>query len=407
MLFISYLFFIDLNDVEEHSGSEDEEDGDENHNHYRPLNENFDRTISISKIAVTFIISLHIFDLFGILSNIFLKSGSSAGIDTKLPLNFILVFTIPIIAWCLSIPFYFFEDWKFKFQMTIHGFWIWSFFLMIFEGYTRKIYNSHKNELGEESKLFMDAPGFSASYYLRFAFHIVLLVCICFFIHIWRTKNYWYTQIPINPTSYYQSRQPGHRDENYRDRNRPSWRTLKFWSNTPIPDISVTTNERYKLPNTVGEFYQKFKKLIPFVWPCGRENLSLQILIILCVIILIIGRVVNVFVPIQYKRIINSFGSLAKGSLGAYFGKDTQDDTPVSVPYKDIFLFVFLKFLQGGVGLLNSAQNFMWIPVGQYTTREISISMFKHLHSLSLRFHLHRKTGEILRVQGNYFFFFF
>ncbi|ORX44552.1 P-loop containing nucleoside triphosphate hydrolase protein [Piromyces finnis] len=230
----------------------------------------------------------------------------------------------------------------------------------------------------------MNAPGFSASYYLRFIFHIVLLICIGFFIHIWRTKNYWYTQIPINPTNYYQSRKPGHRDENYRDRNRPSWRTLKFWSNTPIPDISVTTNEKYKLPNTVGEFYQKFKKLIPFIWPCGRENLSLQILIILCVIILIIGRVVNVFVPIQYKRIINSFAG---------------DDTPASVPYKDIFLFVFLKFLQSGVGLLNSLQNFMWIPVGQYTTREISISMFKHLHSLSLRFHLHRKTGEILRVQ--------
>ncbi|ORX35815.1 hypothetical protein BCR36DRAFT_375811 [Piromyces finnis] len=209
---------------------------------------------------------------------------------------------------------------------------------MVFEGYTRKIYNSHKDELSNESRLFMNAPGFSASYYLRFIFHIVLLICIGFFIHIWRTKNYWYTQIPINPTNYYQSRKPGHRDENYRDRNRPSWRTLKFWSNTPIPDISVTTNEKYKLPNTVG-------------------------------------------------------------GLGVYFGKEAGDDTPASVPYKDIFLFVFLKFLQSGVGLLNSLQNFMWIPVGQYTTREISISMFKHLHSLSLRFHLHRKTGEILRVQ--------
>ncbi|ORX35819.1 hypothetical protein BCR36DRAFT_375815 [Piromyces finnis] len=278
-------------DTNEQSESEDEDEDEEIIVYYRPLNENFDRTISISKIAVTFIISLHIFDLFGILSNIFLKNESSSGIDIKLPLNFIFVFTIPIIAWCLSIPFYFIKDWKFKFQMTIHGFWIWSFILMVFEGYTRKIYNSHKDELSNESRLFMNAPGFSAR----------------------------------------------HRDENYRDRNRPSWRTLKFWSNTPIPDISVTTNEKYKLPNTVGEFYQKFKKLIPFIWPCGRENLSLQILIILCVIILIIGRVVNVFVPIQYKRIINSFGNLSKGGLGVYFGKEAGDDTPASVPYKDYF----------------------------------------------------------------------
>jgi len=335
--------------------------------------------------------------LFGILSNIFLKSESN---EARLPLNFVIVFLFPIIAWLFSIPFYFYLDWKFQFQITIHGFWIWSFLLMIFEAYSRYIYHEHMDELGEESKLFMNAPGFSASFYIRFIFHIVLLICLCVFIYIWRTKSYWYIQIPINPTNYYNSRQPGQRDEHYRDRNRPSWRTLKFWSSTPIPDLSVTNNERYKLPNTVGEFYQKFKKLIPFVWPCGRENLSLQILIILSIIILIIGRIVNVFVPIQYKRIINSFGSLSKGDLGAYFGKAADDTIPSEVPWKDILLFVFLKFLQGGVGLLNSTQNFLWIPVGQYTTREISISMFKHLHSLSLRFHLHRKTGEILRVQG-------
>jgi len=41
---------------------------------------------------------------------------------------------------------------------------------------------------------------------------------------------------------------------------------------------------------------------------------------------------------------------------------------------------VFLRFLQGGVGLLSTTQNTLWIPVGQFTTREISIKMFKHLH---------------------------
>ena len=43
-------------------------------------------------------------------------------------------------------------------------------------------------------------------------------------------------------------------------------------------------------------------------------------------------------------------------------------------------------------------QNWLWIPIGQYTTREISVKMFSHLHSLSLKFHINRKTGEVLRV---------
>lgn len=67
-----------------------------------------------------------------------------------------------------------------------------------------------------------------------------------------------------------------------------------------------------------------------------------------------------------------------------------------------ILTYVGLKFLQGGgvgsMGFLNNARSFLWIPVQQFTTREIQIELFRHLHNLSLRWHLSRKTGEVLRV---------
>lgn len=60
------------------------------------------------------------------------------------------------------------------------------------------------------------------------------------------------------------------------------------------------------------------------------------------------------------------------------------------------------KFLQGGgtggMGLLNNLRSFLWIRIQQYTTREIEVELFRHLHDLSLRWHLARKTGEVLRV---------
>ena len=43
-------------------------------------------------------------------------------------------------------------------------------------------------------------------------------------------------------------------------------------------------------------------------------------------------------------------------------------------------------------------RSFLWIKVSQYTKREIQVGLFQHLHGLSLRWHLSRKTGEILRV---------
>lgn len=69
-----------------------------------------------------------------------------------------------------------------------------------------------------------------------------------------------------------------------------------------------------------------------------------------------------------------------------------------------ILIFVALKFLQGGgtggQGVLNNIRTFLWIKVQQYTTREIELSLFSHLHTLSLRWHLSRKTGELLRVMS-------
>lgn len=50
------------------------------------------------------------------------------------------------------------------------------------------------------------------------------------------------------------------------------------------------------------------------------------------------------------------------------------------------------------MGLLNNLRSFLWIRIQQYTTREIEVELFRHLHSLSLKWHLNRKTGEVLRV---------
>lgn len=40
----------------------------------------------------------------------------------------------------------------------------------------------------------------------------------------------------------------------------------------------------------------------------------------------------------------------------------------------------------------------LWVPVMQYSDREMSQLSFNHLLNLSFSFHMHRKTGELLRV---------
>nr|CAG4648537.1 EOG090X02PU [Polyphemus pediculus] len=99
------------------------------------------------------------------------------------------------------------------------------------------------------------------------------------------------------------------------------------------------------------------------------------------------GRVANVYVPILYKLLVDSMTPL-EGTI--IFRWDL------------VLIYVGVKFLQGGgtggVGFLNNLRTFLWISVQQYTTRETEVQLFEHLHDLSLRWHLSKKTGEVLRV---------
>jgi ATP-binding cassette subfamily B (MDR/TAP) protein 6 len=148
-----------------------------------------------------------------------------------------------------------------------------------------------------------------------------------------------------------------------------------------IPRQGPASAQPPKELGAFADFFSKMRKLLPFIWPKG--NTWLQFLVMICFGLLIIGRIVNVLTQIQLKSVVDDLS-----------GEQGQ----IHFPWKAILFYVFLRFLQGGVGLVQSTQNYLWIPIGQYTTRKISVEMFKHLHDLSLQFHINRKTGEVLRV---------
>lgn len=50
------------------------------------------------------------------------------------------------------------------------------------------------------------------------------------------------------------------------------------------------------------------------------------------------------------------------------------------------------------LGFVSNLRTFLWIRVQQYTSRRVELRLFSHLHELSLRWHLGRRTGEVLRI---------
>lgn len=147
--------------------------------------------------------------------------------------------------------------------------------------------------------------------------------------------------------------------------------------------------------STWSNVLKKLKMMAPYVWPKG--SLWRQLIVLGCILILGAGRGINVFVPIYNKYIVNSLTYEQKATVDGMFGAAVPE-----FRWDFICIYSALLFLKGssggGSGFLNNMRTFLWIPVQQYTTRRVQVKLFRHLHSLSLSWHLKRKTGEILRV---------
>uniref|UniRef100_A0A8C1KPP5 ATP-binding cassette sub-family B member 6 n=1 Tax=Cyprinus carpio TaxID=7962 RepID=A0A8C1KPP5_CYPCA len=135
-----------------------------------------------------------------------------------------------------------------------------------------------------------------------------------------------------------------------------------------------------------GSAWQGFRRkvclLVPYMWP--RGSVGLQALVILCVGLLGLERVINVFVPIYSRNIVNQLSAMERWRTLAI----------------TVCVYVLLKFLQGGgvgEGFVSNLRSFLWTYVQQYTSRVVQVRLFAHLHDLSLRWHLGRRTGDVLR----------
>ena len=56
-----------------------------------------------------------------------------------------------------------------------------------------------------------------------------------------------------------------------------------------------------------------------------------------------------------------------------------------------------VSFRSGTSGFVSNLRSFLWTRVQQYTSRVVQVRLFGHLHGLSLRWHLGRRTGDVLR----------
>ena len=121
---------------------------------------------------------------------------------------------------------------------------------------------------------------------------------------------------------------------------------------------------------------------MPYLWPVGRMDLKVRV--VLAMIALVASKIITVLTPYSFKYATDALTVSGNAAAIAF-----------SVPF-----FFVLAYGVGRISMVALAQirDAIFAKVGQRAVRELSIRTFRHLHALSLKFHLERRTGGLSRI---------
>ncbi|MBO6667312.1 ABC transporter ATP-binding protein/permease [Parvibaculum sp.] len=121
--------------------------------------------------------------------------------------------------------------------------------------------------------------------------------------------------------------------------------------------------------------------MLPRLWPEGRADLRARV--VFALLALVAAKGVTVYVPFLYKYAVDALSP------------ETVAAAAVVVPVMLIVGYGVGRILMIALAQLRDA---IFAKVGQNAVRELAVETFRHLHALSLRFHLERRTGGLSRV---------
>src|SRR3954469_7617848 len=129
----------------------------------------------------------------------------------------------------------------------------------------------------------------------------------------------------------------------------------------------------------LGGGLRALKGLAPYMWP--RDSLELRVRVVLALVLLVAGKLVNITIPLFYKHAVDGLSAPHPGLI--------------AVPVAVILAYGAARVLSQG---FNELRNAVFAKVGQRAVRRLALSTFRHIHALSLRFHLERRTGGLARA---------
>jgi len=131
------------------------------------------------------------------------------------------------------------------------------------------------------------------------------------------------------------------------------------------------------------------RELLPYVWPADRPDLRWRV--VFALLALVVAKAITLAVPIAYKQVVDWLTGHASGA-------GVANVSAIGLAALPAMLIIAYGVGRVLIVLFAQFRDIWFTVVAQHAVRELAIKTFRHLHALSLRFHLERRTGGLSRV---------
>ncbi len=132
-----------------------------------------------------------------------------------------------------------------------------------------------------------------------------------------------------------------------------------------------------------GNGWQTIKRVAPYLWPMGE--LWVKRRVVAAMVFLVLAKVISVSMPFMYKQAVDSLT-----------GK--TPDAATMLGLGAVGLTIAYGLARFGSVAFGELRDIVFVKVGQRALRKLALETFTHIHKLSLRYHITRKTGGLSRI---------
>ena len=129
--------------------------------------------------------------------------------------------------------------------------------------------------------------------------------------------------------------------------------------------------------------WDTMKRVAPYLWPKGEPWVKRRV--VAALFFLLLAKLVSITMPYLYKRAVDALVGTAPDAAGM-------------LGLGAVGLTVAYGLARFGSVAFGEMRDWVFVRVGQRALRKLALETFTHIHRLSLRYHITRKTGGLSRV---------